>query len=286
MEAGRLRLCTHCWEDKRVGDEICDRGIPTCRACKAEKHRVADHVRWWKTHAPDGYRACRRCGVLRIVGSEIRPQGITCGRCQYANKLKRERHYHRERYAAMNAEERSDYNRRKTRTRNLERHRAAAARWRDANPEKTREASRRWRQKMMADPKRAAELRENDRIYQRIWRERKGTTAHPPDPETYANGNGAAIPRGTVPAVLLAPLIREWIGKLGGRALTNDNYLDPDRGVYGAGHRELSELSGVSDRSIREIISGNRERVQFVTADRLCTALDVPLTSLYFETGR
>ena len=67
-------------------------------------------------------------------------------------------------------------------------------------------------------------------------------------------------PGGHVPASRLAPIVQAWVGADEKRTLV-----------------ELAELTGTSDRALREWISGKREWARFSTADRVVTRIDVTL---------
>lgn len=156
--------------------------------------------------------------------------------------------------------------------------------WQDERRELVRDYQRRYWKRLKTDPKRWAERREIQRMNYRLRAERNGRPIPPITESAYSNGSGASVPSGTVPAVLIAPLIREWLGEFGGRVLTNSDFGAPEgKGDIGAGRTELAALAGISERTVREILKGKRETVQFVTADRLCAALNVPLSSLHFE---
>ena len=100
-------------------------------------------------------------------------------------------------------------------------------------------------------------------------------------PERYANGNGAVpYPRGmnTLPAVELTPFILTWLGDRDLRARQ-----DRVNGRMMAGITDLADLSGVSERRIYAILHGEQDAVHVDTADKLCTALAVPLALVYPE---
>lgn len=215
----------------------------------------------------------------------MKPRGTVCLLCQRERQLKRQR----QQYARMSAEQRRAKNQRQAQQRRASptaraKHNEGSRRWRQQYPDRAAASSKRWRDKVMSDPKRAEEWREYQRIYHRIWRQRKGINVRPPSPEAYANGHGAAVPRGSVPCAVLAPVIRSWLGDLAGRQLGNSDYKERRHSEdYGAGQEQLAELSGVSDRTIREILAGTRVDVQLLTADRLCGTLGLPLGMLYPE---
>lgn len=272
-----------------IPSQIAARGPATCRDCQREKRRVQQKLDYWRKRPwPQDHRPCRHCGEFKRVPDEIHKRGISCRTCQHERKLARQRAYNERAYHAMSDEERRAWNRAKLVRRNKAKHAASSRRWREQHPERARESERRWRQKVMADPARAAEWREYQRIYHRGWRQRKGMNVREIAPEVYANGNGKAPVRaGSIPATLLAPIIREWLGEFAGRQLSNVDYTrgrrEEIRAATGAGQAELADLAGISDRTIRDIATGVRASIQYATADRLCAVMNVPLSSIYFD---
>lgn len=203
-------------------------------------------------------RVCPYCQILRSCPDEIGvAYNAVCKPCQ---KL---RH-------------RLNQRRRRADAKGTERHRQQNRAWRLRNPEAAREAQRRYRAKIMADPRRAEEWRENARIYHRLWRARKGRVRLVSE-EEYRAGFGKPVKDGlqTLPAAPLAAFIdqlvrREEAGNpfaaapLGtpGRRKPNDN----------AGRESVvCERLGVSPRNVFAWRTGEREFVQVHVADRVLT---------------
>jgi transcriptional regulator with XRE-family HTH domain len=64
------------------------------------------------------------------------------------------------------------------------------------------------------------------------------------------------------------------------RRSTRRSRLD-ENGVNAAGYEQLADLTGVSDRTLREVAHGERSLVLYETADAICVGLDTPLALLY-----
>lgn len=292
MAVASTRLCQICGRVKRVPDEIARGSHATCKACKLERGRAgARHRYYLKAGVPDGYRLCRWCGLPKQVGVDMTPQGRTCKTCRRERAIFRARVTRRQRIDAMTPAEReaerakhaAKARRQRSTPEGRARHNAQQRAWREANPEQAAAAQKRYRKKMMANPETAAEWRDYQRMYHRIWRERKGMVPRLLTPEEYRQGNGASFSGGHLPAEPLADLITDWLGSLNGKALGSSQgvawqHTSP---VTGAGYEQLAELSGISSRTLREIATGKRDHVQFSTADAVCAVLDTPIGSVY-----
>jgi DNA-binding Xre family transcriptional regulator len=144
---------------------------------------------------------------------------------------------------------------------------AATLRWRARNPERVREANRRHRARIMADPKRAARLRESNRMSYRLRRERR-------------DGVNVADLR-----VLLPAVDREHGGHLQSAPLAAAAYarlavMSRERGV---GIDELADAIGVGGRRLRAWRTGESPSVQFDVADRVLTTLGLMWWEAYDE---
>lgn len=134
-------------------------------------------------------------------------------------------------------------------------------------------------QKMRDDPVRWAERLESQRINYRLKAEREGRSVRQIREKTYAEGNGKVPVHGYVNAAELAPLILEWLGEFHSHPLGGHEWNGQE--VSGAGYVQLAEISGVSDRTLREIVQGNRTSTQYATADAICAAIDMPIAAVY-----
>lgn len=205
-----------------------------CRECHAA--REFERERWQK----EG-RECPRCEQIRKCPEEISlAQAPVCLHCQ------RKRHADKERARRTKPEVRQYY-------RDLNR------RHREANPEAYYEAQRRYREKVLSDPRKAKEWRENNRIYHRLWRQRRGIQSRVSTPEEYRRIAGIEF-GGHIPATALAALIDRMIER---------ETLDIP-GSYGA-QEIVCERLGLSTRTLFDWRSGKRRSVQFDIADRVLT---------------
>jgi hypothetical protein len=236
-------------------------------------------------------RVCQRCDAPRRVPEEIKGKGSFCFACRKArisesnrayhavyyadpaNRQKnrersrayRETHYEQVRlYQAIYDEANKERNRERARAwyqANKERHRAKNLRWRLENPGRQREYQRRHYAKLRRNSKRWQEYLERNRLDERMRADRRGRPKRELTFEEYqaryGTGFGSAT---TVPAEPLRELVR--------------------RSVQIEGTMELADRAHVSDKRIREILSGH-EQISLVTADRLCVALGLPLSLVY-----
>jgi hypothetical protein len=269
---------------RRIPEEIATRGAATCKECALERNRArARHTYYRRVGVPDGFRLCRWCGLPKQVGVDMTPQGRTCKTCRRLRSIQRARLTRRARLARMDEAERKVHRaqmaakarRQRATPEGRARHNAQQKAWREANPGEAAAAQKRYRKKMMADPETAAQWRDYQRIYHRIWRERKGMVAHHLSEEEYRNGNGAHFVGGHLKVEPIAGLISEWIGAFGGATFGNNGKISL------ASYDQLAELSGISARTLREIHTRKRTVIQWATADAVCTALDTPIASVY-----
>lgn len=275
-------------------DEIARAGHATCKACTVKRHNAKNRRRYYeRIGIPEGFRLCGWCGLPKQIGVDMTPMGRTCAQCRRERSVAGSRVNRYDRIARMNEEELAAHRakaaakarRQRSTPEGRARHNATQKAWREANPEAAAASQKRYRKKMMADPERAAEWRDYQRIYHRGWRERKGMVPRHLSEEEYRAGNGK-IPDGTghhwVPAAPLVPLISEWLGDLRGVELGRRD--DPMRaGVHGAGYEALADLTGISSRTLVEIANGDRKRVRYANADVICAVTGTPLSSIYDE---
>lgn len=276
-----MRVCRFCGQ-QRVKSK---HGPATCIRCQRERENERGRHRYREQHpkSEDGKRTCKTCGRACTPPHEIRPRGKRCFECQRAHHRAKYRQRQARLTPAQRKAERQRHNANQRRLRQDPKVRAKRAaesrRWRAENPERALEATRNWRRKMMRNPKRHAEYKENQRIYQRLWRERKGDPIPAVPPEIYANGNGRgsyAWGYGRVPVQPLSQIVNEWLG--------GDATQRRHGQVYGqappAGMEQLADLSGVDPRVLYAIVHAERATVTRDIADRLCTAMSVPLAML------
>lgn len=250
------RACKNCGVERDVAD------FPRPRRGKAAHSTVCrvcwNRARWRRADWKRRGRRCPRCHELRSCPSEIGTGNTAiCVDC----KRKTMREYRRE-------------SRKDPATRAL--HNATTRRWRRNHPDKAAASQRNYRARLMEDPERAQEWREYQRIYHRIWRERKGVVPRPLSEQRYRNGNGRTFYSdgyGHLPADRLVPFIEDYLH-------ADLTLADSKRQ---ASRRELGRLSGLSDRRIYAILNGEWPNVRRDTADKICTALGVPLTLVYPE---
>ena len=144
-----------------------------------------------------------------------------------------------------------------------------------------REQMHRSWQKMRNDPKRWAERLDAQRMNYRIKAEREGRTVRQVGENTYANGNGAVpLSEGgnLFPVGPIAELISEWLGEFGGQPLSQHEW---NGGGFGAGYTQLAELTGVDERTLARCVNGERQYVQYATADAICAVLGTSIGAVY-----
>jgi hypothetical protein len=274
---------------KRIPEEIARKGVPTCHACSTERNRASARHRYYlKAGVPDGWRLCRWCGNPKQVGVDMTPLGRTCRTCRYQRKIQRARVTRRDRIARMDDEQRRIHRakqaakarRQRSTPEGRARHNAQQKAWREAHPDAAAAAQKRYRKNIMADPEKRAEWRDYQRIYHRIWRERKGMVPRHLTEQEYRNGNGSSFVGGNLDVKPLADLISEWLGTFGGQ-MTGSGAFGTESRISVASYRQLAELSGVSSRTLREIHTNKRTAIHFSTADAVCTALDTPIGAVY-----
>lgn len=272
----RLRKCRVCGERKGMlaytptkgkiyaGEPTTDSKI--CNKCRTARARAREKERkQWRKHG----RPCRQCGELRDCPAQIGvANNAICTTCQHANK-------------AQNARRRY--------MRNPQAYAAACRRWRELNPGKAADATRRWRQAVLADPERHREYLENRRIYEKIRRAQQGAQTRPAFDYEHRNGK---VPYGRngarVPADPLVPLIIAWMGVDGSAERRRERHGENVMSAYAgqvsfAGIEELAKLAGVSARRIYGILHDEQQNVARDTADKLCSALAIPLALVYPE---
>lgn len=282
-------MCETCGHEKRVPDEIGAHGNATsCRDCQRERHRARGRRRWLeKVGVPEGQRVCQWCGRAKVIGEEILPAGLYCTECKRERQRAKVRRNYRRKLARMTPAELEAYRKRdaawaraKRKTEaGRESDHAAVQRWRERHRERYLASARRSKAKAMSDPKRAEQLRADRRMNYRLTAAREGRQVRVPSEQTYAKRNGTALGK-LIPTEPLAGLISEWIGELGGRSLSNGSY-DRDPSLRGAGYEQLAELCGISDRTLRAVVTGERKTLHYVTADAICAAVDFPIAALY-----
>jgi transcriptional regulator with XRE-family HTH domain len=229
-----------------------------------------------------GRKFCATCGRWRLIVDfpcYTREPFRLQGSCRLCTKL------YRRKWVAEHAEQ-VKRTQRKHRELHLEEVRAREREYERKRREDpvtapiVREQRRQWLARLRADPERWAQLLADRRMDYRLRAEREGRKTREIREQTYANGNGAApVKARLLPAAPIAELISEWTGAFGGIALGGHDYRT--NAVAGAGLMQLAELCGVSERSLGDYVSGRRKTIQYPTADKICTALDTPITALY-----
>lgn len=274
---------------KRIPEDIARKGVATCHECATERNRASARHRYYqKAGVPDGFRLCRWCGLPKQVGVDMTPQGRTCATCRRQRSIQGARLTRRARLARMDEAERkalrvqmaAKARRQRATPEGRARHNAQQKAWREANPGEAAAAQKRYRKKMMADPETAAQWRDYQRIYHRIWRERKGMVPRHLSEQEYRNGNGSSFVGGNLPVEPIAGLISEWLGEFGGE-MTGPGGFGSNGKISMASYHQLAELSGISSRTLREIHHGDRKVIHWATADAVCAALDTPIASVY-----
>jgi ribosomal protein S25 len=191
-------------------------------------------------------RECSRCERVRDCPAEITDYPWRPAVCQICIRAKAN-----ERTAAWARDKRAQDP--QWRRRQIE----ATLRWQGRNPEKVAEGHARRYAKMMADPERHEARKEDARMAHRLRQERKGRASKPVSEKRYVERYGTGYSsKLTIP-------VNDELRRL--VALEVDAY----------GNRE-------SDKRVREILRGV-DRISLVTADRICTALGVPLSLVYPE---
>jgi transcriptional regulator with XRE-family HTH domain len=282
------KVCRICGRLKHVPDEIGTRGTPTCKQCSAERHAARNRKRYYtRRGVAENERICEWCGYPKTVGEDIAANADFCSPCKTERQRGKVRRRYRENQLTMTPAERKAYRERdaawaravRKTAKGQASSRAAVTRWRERNPEKYRESNRKSRAKQYADPVKHAEYLADRRIDYRLRAEREGREVRTLRPETYANGNGKTFHGGHLPVGPLRELVSGWLGQHHGKQLGGHDWNG--NGVVAAGYEQLADLTGVSDRTLREVAHGERTFVLYETADRVCTGLDTPLASLY-----
>lgn len=145
-----------------------------------------------------------------------------------------------------------------------------------------------WR-KVREDPVRWAQRKADQRMNYRLRKMREGTPVNPVSEKSYAKKNGRpGLARGarTLPTAPLAVAILAWLGGNTGVPLTNGEHgvkrAEYDV-LFAAGFDQLGELCGMPGRTLRAIAHGERETLRYETADRICVALNLPLSLVYSD---
>jgi hypothetical protein len=158
--------------------------------------------------------------------------------------------------------------------------RAAVKRWRKRNPEKYRESIARRAPRRRPTPRSTRSSSPIGRIDYRLRAEREGrarcaSCAPRPTPTATARRSTAADST--------SGRCASW--SQNGSATTTASRWAATTGTSTGwpppGYEQLADLTGVSDRTLREVAHGERSFVLYETADRICTGLDTPLASLY-----
>jgi len=253
----RPRACLRCFEVKAPDafdfGPSGNRRYGVCRACR-EAERQAKHQRR-ATFVRDGVTV-RRCCVCRETfplesGFYIRKRWDD-GRVDYDHRCKpcHQRHTEARRKRQMQDPQQAALIRR--------RRAAATRRWIRMNPEASRAAQKRYYDKVMADPRRRQEIRENERIRHRLARERAGTPLTALRSASTAMMGHDELPR--LPVGPLAEVIRRLV-----------------RREELAGNPEPFEcvcrLADVEPRTAFAWLTGERRVMQFDVAERVLVAL-------------
>jgi transcriptional regulator with XRE-family HTH domain len=251
------KVCRICGRLKHVPDEIGTRGTPTCKQCSAERHAARNRKRYYtRRGVAENERICEWCGYPKTVGEDIAANADFCSPCKTERQRGKVRRRYRENQLTMTPAERKAYRERDAAW-------ARAVRKTAKGQASSRAAVTRWRER-------------ND---YRLRAEREGREVRTLRPETYANGNGKTFHGGHLPVGPLRELVSGWLGQHHGKQLGGHDWNG--NGVVAAGYEQLADLTGVSDRTLREVAHGERTFVLYETADRVCTGLDTPLASLY-----
>jgi transcriptional regulator with XRE-family HTH domain len=219
-------------------------------------------------------------------GEDIAFNADYCFECKAERQRARVRYRYRQKQLQMTPAEREAYRQRDAAWARAKRKtpkgkassRAAVKRWRKRQPRRVPRVDRKSRAKRAADPEaRGVPRGSEDELPLRA--EREGREVRELRPETYANGNGKHFNGGHLDVEPLRELVSEWLGEHHGEVLGGHDWHK--NGVYAAGYEQLADLTGVSDRTLREVAHGERSFVLYETADRICVGLDTPLASLY-----
>lgn len=212
-----------------------------CNECKAA--RQLERERWTKMG-----RACSRCGETRECPAQISmAQKPICVPCQ------RERHRVKELERRRRPEVKAYY-------------REQMKRWRTEHREQAQEAQRRYRKRIYADPEKAQEWRDYNRMYHRMWRERKGIKVRTISVEDYrkvSERSRSYMP--AVPAPQLAATVNRMI-----------RFEDTE---------PVCERLGISSRTLRDWNDGSRDHAQFDVADRVLTRAGLFWWDVWDETN-
>lgn len=189
-------------------------------------------------------RTCSKCGKQRMVGKQIKPAGRVCAFCQRERqRVNALRQYHAHK----------------------EKRRKAMREWKRKHPEKQLEYERAHYHRVRQDPKRYAKYREQARMTYRLRREKQGNPLKPLTPEQYQERYGQLEPR---TSYLPAEPIRTLL----------DRRINGDDEALG----NFARRSGVDERRLRSLRS-DQPKISLHNADRIATAFDVPLSTLYPE---
>jgi hypothetical protein len=260
MEGGGVTCCARCGAPKPSGRgrKLCDdcREISTWRNKRKARARTVTHrlpcEKCGGVKEPGhGRRFCKACAappprLCRNCDTEIKPPAQLCDPCRARS---RERQRERDRIRCR------DYRRRKR----AEGHRFPRP---EPDPEQRRMA---YRLRAWTQGRQVSQVPERDYLVR------------------YGNGSGGKA-KGLLPAAPLRERVFKWldppdlIGEVTGMSTGMGGY----HALALHTRTRLSELSGVHERRIYDLLSGS-DRISLRNADRICVAIDVPLSLLYPE---
>jgi hypothetical protein len=213
-------------------------------------------------------RKCRRCRQTVTAPEEIRPGGLICLECQAKRNRKRAKEWYGQHSDVVIAR---------------------SMQWKRDHPEKVREHRDAYMERVKADPAWFARYMEGRRLSWEAWHAR-----HADDPEWAAARRAQQREHHRAKRIELGLPVRE---------ISDAEY----RRRYGSGYGQATRVSpepllpflqivaaegdvmrladdaGVSPDLIWDLLHEARNPIALVTADRLCTALDLPMGIVYVD---
>jgi hypothetical protein len=275
------RSCFRCLKVKPArafpwGDGATSRGVGpavrrrrhVCAACLLQEQRERDiraikrRATWVSEETGRLVRRCRKCREVKDLET-----CFTNAKSDEGLTLAQRRSYRCKRCQAKDGHERWLRLREDHEWMELQRAkwREQARLYRAANPEAARANQARWARKVRANPERIARKREDDRIMYRLRQERKGRKVTRVIKPAVDSGQSH-----TLPAPQLATVIDRIIAVEGAGNLFDDLPVDPSDNSGKRTEIVCSRL-GIPVRTLFAWRVGERQRVQFLLADRVLT---------------
>jgi hypothetical protein len=269
-------VCPACGHERRVPDEMRPRG-QSCFQCQRERKREKDRERAKRPDVREKARRRRRAKRewIYVNGSDEYERHLAYMREWRARHPGKQAEYSRRYRERLTPEKRAEY---------LARDRERARRRRERDPKHIREIERASRERLMQDPEWRERARETQRINYHLRREREQQPRREPMSEEeylqrYGNGSGRTTSK--VPVGPLRDVVRDWLDPdeivHAANAVTRNRDRDATLGLHTRG--ELARRAGVDERRVYDLFHG--AYLSLRVADRIATAVDVPLSLIY-----